>query len=76
MELFGGPDFLITLPDHNLPPLAAMFERYREREMVREELTENFCSTIGRVDVNLYAPISVGANFGMLYSAKKSNSPI
>ncbi len=33
-----GPDFLITLPDQNLPPLAAMFERYREREEVRESV--------------------------------------
>lgn len=36
LDLFVGPDFLITLPDRNLPPLAAMFERYREREEVRE----------------------------------------
>ncbi len=36
VDLFVGPDFLITLPDQNLPPLAAMFERYREREEVRE----------------------------------------
>jgi magnesium transporter len=36
MDLFVGPDFLITLPDQNLPPLSAMFERYRERAEVRE----------------------------------------
>ena len=36
LDLFVGPDYLITLPDHNLPPLAAMFERYREREEVRQ----------------------------------------
>ena len=36
LDLFVGPDFLITLPDRNLPPLAAMFERYRERDEVRE----------------------------------------
>jgi magnesium transporter len=36
LDLFVGPDFLITLPDRTLPPLAAMFERYREREEVRE----------------------------------------
>ena len=35
MDLFVGPDYLITLPDQNLPPLAAMFERYRERQEVR-----------------------------------------
>jgi magnesium transporter len=27
LDLFVGPDFLITLPDQTLPPLAAMFER-------------------------------------------------
>ena len=36
LDLFVGPDYLITLPDQTLPPLAAMFERYREREEVRE----------------------------------------
>jgi magnesium transporter len=36
LDLFVGPDYLITLPDRNLPPLAAMFERYRERDEVRE----------------------------------------
>jgi len=38
LDLFVGPDFLITLPDQNLPPLAAMFERYREREHYREDV--------------------------------------
>jgi magnesium transporter len=37
VDLFVGPDYLITLPDQNLPPLAAMFERYRERDQVRED---------------------------------------
>jgi len=36
LDLFVGPDFLITLPDRNLPPLAAMFERYRVRDEVRD----------------------------------------
>jgi magnesium transporter len=36
LDLFVGPDFLITLPDRNLPPLAAMFERYRARDEVRD----------------------------------------
>jgi magnesium transporter len=35
LDLFVGPDYLITLPDQPIPPLAAMFERYREREEVR-----------------------------------------
>ncbi len=38
VDMFVGPDFLITLPDQNLPPLAAMFERYRAREQVREDV--------------------------------------
>ncbi len=38
LDLFVGPDYLITLPDQNLPPLAAMFERFREREEVRESV--------------------------------------
>jgi magnesium transporter len=41
LDLFVGPDYLITLPDQNLPPLAAMFERYREREQVREDVFSN-----------------------------------
>ena len=36
LDLFMGPDYLITLPSIPLPPLAAMFERYREKEDLRE----------------------------------------
>jgi magnesium transporter len=35
VDFFVGPDYLITLPDQTLPPLAAMFERYRERDELR-----------------------------------------
>ncbi|MEW6225565.1 MAG: magnesium transporter CorA family protein [Chloroflexota bacterium] len=38
LDLFVGPDFLITLPDQYIPPLAAMFERHRERDEVRESI--------------------------------------
>jgi magnesium transporter len=38
LDLFVGPDYLITLPDQYLPPLAAMFERYRDRDQVREDV--------------------------------------
>jgi magnesium transporter len=38
LDLFMGADFLITLPNIPLPPLAAMFERYREKEDLREEV--------------------------------------
>ena len=38
LDLFMGPDFLITLPNIPLPPLSAMFERYREKEDLREEV--------------------------------------
>jgi magnesium transporter len=37
LDLFMGPDYLITLPNIPLPPLAAMFERYREKADLREE---------------------------------------
>jgi magnesium transporter len=36
LDLFMGPDYLITLPDIALPPLTAMFERYREKEDLRQ----------------------------------------
>jgi magnesium transporter len=38
LDLFMGPDFLITLPNIPLPPLAAMFERYHEKDDLREEV--------------------------------------
>ena len=36
LDLFIGPDYLITLPDTPLPPLSAMFERLSSREELRE----------------------------------------
>ncbi len=36
LDLFIGPDYLITLPDTPLPPLSAMYERLRSREELRE----------------------------------------
>jgi magnesium transporter len=36
VDLFMGPDYLITLPNIHLPPLSAMFERYREKDDLRE----------------------------------------
>jgi magnesium transporter len=36
VDLFMGPDYLITLPNIHLPPLSAMFERYREKGDLRE----------------------------------------
>ena len=38
VDMFVGPDFLITLPDQPLPPLNAMFERYRARAAVRDDV--------------------------------------
>jgi magnesium transporter len=38
VDLFLGPDYLITLPNIPLPPLTAMFERYRERDDLRQEI--------------------------------------
>ena len=36
VDLFVGPDYLITLTEHPLPPLQAMFERMESREELRE----------------------------------------
>jgi magnesium transporter len=38
LDLFLGPDYLITLPNIPLPPITSMFERYREKEDLREEV--------------------------------------
>jgi magnesium transporter len=38
LDLFLGADFLITLPNIPLPPLSAMFDRYREKDDLREEV--------------------------------------
>ena len=38
LDLFLGPDYLITLPNIPLPPIAAMFERYREKADLREDV--------------------------------------
>jgi magnesium transporter len=38
LDLFLGPDYLITMPNIPLPPLASMFERYREKEELREDV--------------------------------------
>src|SRR4051794_3603027 len=38
LDLFMGPDFLITLPNMPLPPISAMFDRYREKDDLREEV--------------------------------------
>jgi magnesium transporter len=38
LDMFVGPDFLITLPDRPLPPLDYLFERCESSEEVRESL--------------------------------------
>ena len=38
LDLFLGEDFLITMPNIPLLPLSAMFERYREKDDLREEV--------------------------------------
>jgi magnesium transporter len=62
LDLFMGPDYLITLPNIPLPPLAAMFERYREKADLREE---TFSKGTGYL---LYKIVdtSVDASFPML----------
>ena len=38
VDIFIGPDFLITIPNQHLQPLEYLFERCRQREDVREQL--------------------------------------
>jgi magnesium transporter len=38
VDLFVGPDFLITLPNEPLPPLVSMFDRFAARADLREEV--------------------------------------
>ena len=38
LDVFVGPDFLITLPNRALPPVEYLFERCRSSEELREEL--------------------------------------
>ena len=38
VDLFVGPDFLITLPNEPLPPLSALFDRLAARDDLREEV--------------------------------------
>jgi magnesium transporter len=38
LDLFMGPDYLITMPNIPLPPLSAMFERYREKGDLRQDV--------------------------------------
>jgi len=37
LDIFVGPDYLITLPETQLPPLSAMFDRLGSREDLREQ---------------------------------------
>src|SRR6188508_1674686 len=38
LDLFLGPDYLITLPNIPLPPISSMFERYGEKDELREDV--------------------------------------
>ncbi|HEX2767425.1 MAG TPA: magnesium transporter CorA family protein [Candidatus Limnocylindria bacterium] len=38
LDIFVGPDFVITLPNEEIVPLPSLFERARTREEVREQL--------------------------------------
>jgi magnesium transporter len=38
LDLFIGQDFIVTLPNDPIPPLDALFERYSEREELRESV--------------------------------------
>ena len=36
LDVFIGPDYLVTLPNHELPPLDALYERFQERDDLRD----------------------------------------
>ena len=38
LDIFVGPDYLITLPNSELPPLEYLFERVRTRDDLREDI--------------------------------------
>ncbi len=38
LDLFVGPDYILTLPNEPIPPLDSLFERYSEREEQRESV--------------------------------------
>jgi magnesium transporter len=38
VDLFVGPDYILTLPNEPIPPLDSLFERYGEREELREQV--------------------------------------
>jgi magnesium transporter len=38
LDVFVGPDYVVTLPNQSIPPLAYLFERCRTRADVRENL--------------------------------------
>ena len=38
LDIFVGPDFLVTIPNQSLPPLEYLFERCRSREELREQI--------------------------------------
>ncbi|MQA73991.1 MAG: magnesium transporter CorA, partial [Solirubrobacterales bacterium] len=38
LDIFVGPDFLVTLPNTPLQPISYMFERCRQKEELREQL--------------------------------------
>jgi magnesium transporter len=41
LDIFVGPDFLVTLPNQPLPPVEYLFERCRARPDLREQLFSN-----------------------------------
>src|SRR4051794_12059902 len=41
LDLFVGPDFLITIPNSPIPPVEYLFERCRSSEEAREQLFSN-----------------------------------
>jgi magnesium transporter len=38
LDLFVGPDYIVTLPNEPIPPLDSLFDRYGERKELREQV--------------------------------------
>jgi magnesium transporter len=62
LDVFVGPDYVVTLPNQPIPPLEYLFERCRTRDELREQL---FCKGPGYL---LYKIVDdcVDASFPML----------
>src|SRR3954452_12014444 len=67
LDVFIGPDFLITLPNEPLPPVEYLFERCRSSEEVREQM---FSQGLGFL---LYKIVDDSVDYGFPMLRKMGN---